>query len=476
MSDIGSRGLAFPGPDTDWPSDQDLRARVRQQEASGRLGLLALAGAELPELMDQVVNTVAEVLSAEYCELLELLPDRDRLLLLSGVGWKEGLVGRATVGTGLESQAGYTMISETPVVVEDLRNEVRFDGPPLLREHGVVSGMTARVHVRGHVWGVLGVHTRYRRTFGEDEMLFLQEVAAVLGAAIERKLAEDETEEELAQRRASATAAERRFTFLAEANEMLSASTDYSTVLATAARLTVPALADWCFVDAVEGGNVHRLTLTYTDSSGKDPARELEYDYPVSANAAHGTPKVWRTGQPELIPEINDSLLVDIARGARHLQTLRRLKPTSFICVPLRVGGHTLGALGLVTAEPGRRYGNEELVLAEGVAHIAAVALDNARRHLPESELARELVERARRERHTVAVPDTHGDVPDLTPRQMEVLKLLSEGKSAREVGAELYLSQATVRNHIRSLLQALGAHSQLEALARARRSGLLSD
>jgi PAS domain S-box-containing protein len=66
-------------------------------------------------------------------------------------------------------------------------------------------------------------------------------------------------------------------------------------------------------------------------------------------------------------------------------------------------------------------------------------------------------------------------DVPSLTPRQLEVLKLLSEGKSAREIGSDLYLSQATVRNHIRALFQALGAHSQLAALAKAREMGILS-
>jgi PAS domain S-box-containing protein len=66
-------------------------------------------------------------------------------------------------------------------------------------------------------------------------------------------------------------------------------------------------------------------------------------------------------------------------------------------------------------------------------------------------------------------------DVPALTPRQLEVLRLLSEGRSAKDIGQELYLSQATVRNHIRSLLQALGSHPQLEALARARDLGLLT-
>jgi DNA-binding NarL/FixJ family response regulator len=65
-------------------------------------------------------------------------------------------------------------------------------------------------------------------------------------------------------------------------------------------------------------------------------------------------------------------------------------------------------------------------------------------------------------------------DVPALTGRQLEVLGLLAAGKNARDIGAELYLSQATVRNHIRALLQGLGAHSQLEALARAREFGIL--
>jgi PAS domain S-box-containing protein len=66
------------------------------------------------------------------------------------------------------------------------------------------------------------------------------------------------------------------------------------------------------------------------------------------------------------------------------------------------------------------------------------------------------------------------GDVPDLTSRQFEILKLMAEGKSTWEISSELYISQATVRNHIRALLQALDAHSQLEVLAKARELGIL--
>jgi PAS domain S-box-containing protein len=56
-----------------------------------------------------------------------------------------------------------------------------------------------------------------------------------------------------------------------------------------------------------------------------------------------------------------------------------------------------------------------------------------------------------------------------LTPRQVEVLRLLEEGRSTKQIAAELHLSNETVRNHIRGLFRALGVHSRLEAVAAAR-------
>ena len=55
---------------------------------------------------------------------------------------------------------------------------------------------------------------------------------------------------------------------------------------------------------------------------------------------------------------------------------------------------------------------------------------------------------------------------PDLTPRQREILLLLSRGVRARQIAASLTLSETTVRNHIQAILLALGVHSQLEAVA----------
>ena len=57
-----------------------------------------------------------------------------------------------------------------------------------------------------------------------------------------------------------------------------------------------------------------------------------------------------------------------------------------------------------------------------------------------------------------------------LTARQQEVLQLLAEGVPAKVIATRLGVVEATVRNHIRAILVALGAHSQLEAIANARR------
>jgi PAS domain S-box-containing protein len=58
---------------------------------------------------------------------------------------------------------------------------------------------------------------------------------------------------------------------------------------------------------------------------------------------------------------------------------------------------------------------------------------------------------------------------PHLTPRQVEVLHLLEQGRSTKQIAAELHLTTETVRNHIRRLFRALGVNSRLEAVAAVR-------
>jgi PAS domain S-box-containing protein len=168
-----------------------IEVRARQQAAVAELGQRALAGTDLSTLLSEAVALVARTLEVAFCKVLELLPDGTALLLRAGVGWKEGCVGSARVGAGTDSQAGYTLLSDEPVIVGDLRTETRFTGPALLHDHGVVSGMSVIIHGRESPFGVLGVHTTRRRTFTQDDIHFLQAAANVLAAAITRSRAEE---------------------------------------------------------------------------------------------------------------------------------------------------------------------------------------------------------------------------------------------------------------------------------------------
>jgi len=62
----------------------------------------------------------------------------------------------------------------------------------------------------------------------------------------------------------------------------------------------------------------------------------------------------------------------------------------------------------------------------------------------------------------------------DLTPREREVLQLLAQGRSNKLIGAELSISEVTVKSHVQALFRKLNVLSRTEAIAVAERKGLL--
>jgi DNA-binding NarL/FixJ family response regulator len=88
-------------------------------------------------------------------------------------------------------------------------------------------------------------------------------------------------------------------------------------------------------------------------------------------------------------------------------------------------------------------------------------------------EESRRLVEQAQLRRAGKSPPAPLDRTP-LTTRQLEILRDLADGASTRDVARRYWLTPVTVRNHIANILRNLGAHSRLEAVAIARRAGLL--
>jgi len=168
-------------------TEGQLETRVQQQQYVADLGNEALAGASLETLFDRAAELVADGLDNEYAQVFEYRPEHEDVLLRAGVGWRDGLVGEATVGTDEDSQPGHTLRSEQPIVVENLHTEDRFRAPPLLVEHDVVSGISVIIGSYDDPWGVLGTHTTEPTVFTDGDVTFVQNVANVLANAINRE-------------------------------------------------------------------------------------------------------------------------------------------------------------------------------------------------------------------------------------------------------------------------------------------------
>jgi PAS domain S-box-containing protein len=175
--------------------EERLELYATRQALVAELSQSALAGTDLTTLMNSAVTLIAQSLKIEYCKVLELLPNGEALLLRAGVGWQPGLVGKATVGADINSQAGYTLFAKKPVIVKNLLRETRFTGPQLLHEHQVVSGMSVIIEGKERAFGVLGAHTTQARNFSRDEIYFLQAIANILATAIDRQKMEDALKE-----------------------------------------------------------------------------------------------------------------------------------------------------------------------------------------------------------------------------------------------------------------------------------------
>jgi PAS domain S-box-containing protein len=169
--------------------------------------------------------------------------------------------------------------------------------------------------------------------------------------------------------------AEQTTRFLADASAALAELTDYESTLQKVASLAVPSFADWCGVDMQEAdGSLRGLAVAATDPAKVQVGRR----HPLSSSESYGVMKVLRTGQPDWVAEIPDSLPMELARDEEHLRVLRELRLKSYICVPLKSRTKMLGTLTFVTTESVRIYNIDDLRAAEDLAARAVISIENA--------------------------------------------------------------------------------------------------
>jgi len=247
----------------------------------------------------------------------------------------------------------------------------------------------------------------------------------------------DRMERELAVRQAvegalqSASEERRRseqLEFLASINEVLNECPDRASIMRRVTQAAVPRLGDWCALYVVEDpAQPPVVEVAHADPTLAGLARQLQAAMPWDLAKARGVARVIRTGRPALFPEIDDALLAGWTPAPDSaVDLVRRLALRSAVMVPLARHDQVFGAMLFVLGEGERRYGPEDLTLAQALAGRVASSLENRRLGAEQRHIAQTL--------QRSLLPD---HLPHLEGTQMAV-RYWAAGE-ASEVGGDFY-------------------------------------
>ena len=168
----------------------DVALRLRQQVILSDFGVRALREDSLTTLLQLATELCADGMGARFCKALEYQPGLNLFLVVAGVGWGEGVVGQATLGTDLASPAGYALKTAQAVITNHLSADTRFRTPQLMADYGIRRAVNVIIANRDGDYGVLEVDETREGAFDEADTAFMQGFANLLGVAIERQRSE----------------------------------------------------------------------------------------------------------------------------------------------------------------------------------------------------------------------------------------------------------------------------------------------
>src|ERR1700733_4713594 len=171
----------------------ELPYRLWQQSLLGEFGRSALQTRDLSQILQRATALCAEGLESPFAKVLEYIPEDNRLLMRAGFGWDFGAIDNVSHGANRESPAGYGYHIGQGIISNDLEQELRFEVPELLRDHGVRRVINVLIEVGGEgnrPFGILEVDSPDPGQFDHADADFLAGFAGLLGIAIERQQAD----------------------------------------------------------------------------------------------------------------------------------------------------------------------------------------------------------------------------------------------------------------------------------------------
>ena len=174
-----------------YPRVKQALQRARYSEHLAQLGRLAVDARDPQVLLKQVPVIGAEALQAEVATVFLLESNRLEFRIAGGVSPVEGEERDARVPNRRDTLPGFVVEQAKPVIVADYRREQRFAVPKAYLDAGLKSGLAVPLSDRGRTIGALTVSSREVRSFGEDEVGFLESLSNLLATSLQRAESEE---------------------------------------------------------------------------------------------------------------------------------------------------------------------------------------------------------------------------------------------------------------------------------------------
>lgn len=352
------------------------RSRQRSPEVRGP----DVGGERPPRSMDRLTRLAARLLDVPVAVLS--LADADRHLTVGSVGYPFGAPEPEPLDT--VPYCAHVMSSGQVVAVSDLRAERPEHLPPPSDPRLVAYLGVPVLDGAGTPIGSFCVVAPTPREWRECEIADLRDLAA----CVDTELALHEALSAARTYQREAEGAGEQLSLLAEASVALAESLGWRTTVETLGRIVVPRLADWALLDLISDGRVRRMALGGSDADL--PALCRLTGYPPRPDAPSGIGAVLRTGEPLLVPLVDERLIDEVGQDEVHRAILRQLGVSSAAVIPLVARGRPLGALAFL-ARSALRYETEHMPLLEEIGRRAALALDNAELYSSANTIARTL-------------------------------------------------------------------------------------
>jgi diguanylate cyclase (GGDEF)-like protein len=162
-----------------------------QQSLVAQFGQQALESTDLDGLLADAVDVLRRGLEIEFCEILELVTDRQVAIYRAGCGWGVNSRDRQKISTSPGTQTHYILESTKQVINIDYKFELDFPPPEYVTSQGIRSAAHVVVNSKNAPIGIISVYAREPGRFASENISFLHAIAHVAETAFARRSAEE---------------------------------------------------------------------------------------------------------------------------------------------------------------------------------------------------------------------------------------------------------------------------------------------